>query len=104
MISFLIAQRTPEIGVRMAVGATRADILKLVMSIGFRLILPGVVAGLLAALALSHLLTGLLFSVGPYDPAAFAVVTLLLMFVALLATLDSRPVGYPGESNCRSAL
>lgn len=87
VISFLIAQRTPEIGVRMAVGATRADILKLVLSIGFRLILPGVFAGLLVALALSHLLTGLLFSVGPYDPRAFAAVTLLLVFVALLATL-----------------
>ncbi len=87
VISFLIAQRIPEIGLRMALGATRADILKLVMSIGFRLILPGVAAGLLAALALSHLLAGLLFSVGPHDPTAFAVVTLLLILVALMATL-----------------
>jgi putative ABC transport system permease protein len=87
VISFLVGQRTQEIGVRMALGATRADILTLVMKSGLRLILAGTFVGLLAALALSRFLSSLLFSVGTHDPFVFAIVTLLLVFVALIATL-----------------
>jgi putative ABC transport system permease protein len=87
VISFLIGQRTQEIGLRMALGATRRDILQLVVKSGLRLILTGTLIGLIAALALSNFLSSLLFSVGPHDPFAFAVVTLLLVFVALVATL-----------------
>ena len=87
VISFLVGQRTKEIGVRMALGATRADILRLVMMSGLRLILAGAFVGLIASLALSRFLSSLLFSVGPHDPFAFGFVTLLLVWSALVATL-----------------
>jgi predicted permease len=87
VISFLVTQRTQEIGVRMALGASRGDILRLVMGKSLRLIAWGTVAGLVAALTASRVLSSLLFSVGPHDPVTFALVTLLLIFVALVATL-----------------
>jgi putative ABC transport system permease protein len=87
VISFLVAQRTREISLRIALGATRTDILRLVVRSGLRLILTGAFVGLIAALALSHFLSSLLFSIGSHDPFSFALVTLLLVFVALVATL-----------------
>jgi predicted permease len=87
VISFFVVQRTQEIGIRMAVGASRADILRLVMTNALRLIVPGVFLGLALALALSRLLSSLLFNVGPHDPLTFAGVTGLLILVAILATL-----------------
>jgi predicted permease len=86
-ISYFVAQRTQEIGIRMAVGASRADILRLVLANALRLIVPGVFLGLVLALALSRVLSSLLFDVGPHDPATFAGATGLLILVALLATL-----------------
>jgi putative ABC transport system permease protein len=87
VIAFLVAQRTQEIGVRMALGAGRGDILRLVMGKSLRLIVCGVVVGLVASLAVSRVLASLLFSVGPHDPVTYVLVTLLLIVVALLATL-----------------
>ena len=87
VISFLVAQRTQEIGVRMALGADKGDVLRLVMGKSLRLIVWGTVVGLVAALAASRVLSSLLFSIGPHDPLAFVCVTLLLVFVALMATL-----------------
>jgi putative ABC transport system permease protein len=87
VMSFLVAQRTQEIGVRMALGADRGDILRLVMGKSLRLIVCGTIAGLAAALALSRVLSSLLFSIGPHDPVTFVLVTALLIVVALLATL-----------------
>ncbi len=87
VIAFLVAQRTQEIGVRMALGATRRDILKLVLANGVRLIVPGAILGTVLALGLSRVLATLLFSIGPRDPLTFAVVTAGLIGVALLATL-----------------
>jgi predicted permease len=87
VIAFLVAQRTQEIGVRMALGAGRGDIQRLVMGKSLRLIVCGVVAGLIAALSVSRVLSSLLFGVGSHDPVTFALVTLLLIVVALLATL-----------------
>ena len=87
VIAFLVAQRTQEIGVRMALGATRRDILKLVLASGVRLIVPGAILGTVLALGLSRVLATLLFSIGPRDPLTFAVVTAGLIGVALLATL-----------------
>ena len=87
VISFFVVQRTQEIGIRMAVGASRADILRIVMTNALRLIVPGVFLGLALALALSRLLSSLLFNVGPHDPLTFAGVTGLLILVAILATL-----------------
>jgi ABC-type antimicrobial peptide transport system permease subunit len=87
VIAFLVAQRTQEIGVRMALGAGRDDILRLVMGKSLRLIVCGVVVGLVASLVVSRVLASLLFSVGPHDPLTYVLVTLLLIVVALLATL-----------------
>jgi putative ABC transport system permease protein len=87
VISFLVAQRTQEIGVRMALGADRGDVLRMVMARSLRLVVCGVVVGLAAALALSRVLASLLFGVGPRDPVTFALVALLLLMIALLATL-----------------
>ena len=72
---------------RMALGASRLNILRLILWEGIRLIALGGLFGLCAALGLSRLLKSLLFSVGPYDPISFIGVVLLLTLVALVATL-----------------
>jgi predicted permease len=87
VIAFVAAQRTQEIGVRMALGATRLDILRLIAGEGVRLIVLGGAVGLTAALASAQLLKSLLFGVGPRDPVSFIAVALLLGLVALAATL-----------------
>ena len=87
VIAFLVAQRTHEIGVRLALGADRSDILRLVIGRSLRLIIAGTVLGLMLALMTTRLLANLLFGVRAYDPATFGVATLLLLLVALLATL-----------------
>jgi putative ABC transport system permease protein len=87
VISFLVAQRTQEIGVRMALGATRAGILRLVCARSIRLIAWGTGAGLLAALGVSRVLSSLLYGVGPRDPLTFMAVALVLVAVAFIATL-----------------
>lgn len=87
VIAFIAAQRTQEIGVRMALGASRGNILRLIAGEGVRLIFVGGIAGLAAALALTQLLRSLLFNVGAHDPASFVFVALLLAVVALAATL-----------------
>jgi putative ABC transport system permease protein len=85
--AFVATQRTQEIGVRMALGASRFNILRLILWEGARLIALGGVVGLVAALAFSRVLRRLLFSISPYDPISFIAVALLLTFVALVATL-----------------
>jgi ABC-type antimicrobial peptide transport system permease subunit len=87
VVSFLVTQRTPEIGVRIALGATRRDILRLVIITSLRLIALGTFIGLIAALVVSRVLSSLLFNIGPRDPVTFVLVTLLLIFVAIAATL-----------------
>jgi predicted permease len=87
VISYVATQRTQEIGVRMALGATRADILRLIAMEGIRLIVLGGVLGLGAALAAAQLLKSLTFHVGPRDPATYIAVVSLLGLVALAATL-----------------
>ena len=87
VISFVATQRTQEIGVRMALGATRVDILRLIMGEGVRLIALGGLLGLGAALAAAQLLKSLLFHVGARDPWTYAGVVGVLGMVALTATL-----------------
>jgi predicted permease len=87
VIAFVVAQRTPEIGVRMALGATRMNILRLIAGEGVRLIALGGAVGLVAAVLTAQLLKSLLFHVAPRDPVTYAAVAILLGIVALVATL-----------------
>jgi predicted permease len=84
-LSYSVAQRTQEIGVRMALGASASDVLRLVVGQGARLIAIGVALGLAGAFAAAHALKSLLYGVSATDPLIFSVVALLLTFVALLA-------------------
>jgi putative ABC transport system permease protein len=85
VLSYSVSSRTHEIGVRMALGAQRGDVLRLVIKQGLALILVGVAAGLAAAYALAHVMANLLYEVSATDPAVFALVPLLLAVVALVA-------------------
>jgi putative ABC transport system permease protein len=85
LMSYAVSQRTHEIGVRVAVGAQRRDVLGLVVAEGGRLAFVGILVGIAFALALTRLMSSLLFEVSPTDPATFATVALLLASVGLLA-------------------
>ena len=85
VISYSVSQRTHEIGIRAALGARRADIMRLIVSEGFKLTLTGVAFGMAAALALTRLLSSLLYGVGPTDPFTFITVSVILLSVALSA-------------------
>lgn len=86
VIFYSVSERTHEMGVRMALGAGRGDVLKLVVKEGMGLAATGVVLGMIGALALTRLLSSLLFEVSPTDPVTFAIVTLVLTGTALLAS------------------
>ena len=85
VLAYNVAQQTREIGVRMALGASRGHIWGMVLGRGLRLVAIGSVVGLVAALALTRLMASLLFGVKPTDPATFVGVTLLLFVVAMTA-------------------
>ena len=85
LLAFTVTQRQREIGIRMALGAQRFDVLNLVVGQGMRLILAGVVIGLLGSFALTRVLASVLFKVEPTDPLTFVTVTFSLCVVALLA-------------------
>jgi putative ABC transport system permease protein len=86
VLAFLVAQREREIGVRMALGASRREILQLVMRRSLRLIVCGLAVGLVLALMASRALSHMLFHVGPWDPVSYLATIALLVIVGLLAT------------------
>jgi predicted permease len=87
VVSYTVAQRTREIGIRMALGAGQADVLKVVVAQGMLPVLAGVAIGLAASFGLTRLMAGMLFGVSAGDPATLTGVALVLAGVALAATL-----------------
>jgi predicted permease len=85
VISYSVSERTQEIGIRMALGAQKSDVLKMVVSEGLKLSFAGLAAGIVGGLALARVLSSLLYGVRPDDPGTFLLVFLVLIVVALLA-------------------
>jgi putative ABC transport system permease protein len=86
VISYIVVQRTHEIGIRMAVGAQKGDVLRMVIGEGLTPALAGVVIGIVGAPKLTRLLSSLLYGVAPSDPLTFIAVPLILTSVALMAS------------------
>jgi putative ABC transport system permease protein len=86
VMSYSVAQRTREIGIRMALGAQRSDVLKLTVGGGLKLVLIGVAIGLTVAFLLTRVMSSLLFGVSATDPTTFIIISLVLIGVALLAS------------------
>jgi ABC-type antimicrobial peptide transport system permease subunit len=86
VLSYSVTQRQHEFGIRMAMGAERRDILRLVLRHGMALALAGIAAGLIAAWLLTRLLSGMLYGTGGHDPLTFAAAPMVFLVVALLAS------------------
>jgi hypothetical protein len=87
IMAYFVTQRTREIGIRMALGASRGDIFKLILRQGMILVILGLVIGLAASFSTTHVLSGLVYGVGITDPVTFLGISLLLSIVALVAIL-----------------
>ena len=85
VMAYVVSQRTREVGIRMALGANRADVLKMITVQGMRLAVIGVAIGLLLSLGLARALSSLLIGVSGYDMTTFVIVSALLVLVALIA-------------------
>jgi putative ABC transport system permease protein len=85
VMSYSVTQRTHEIGIRMAIGASRADVFRMILGHGMKLTLIGIAVGLVGAFALTRLMATMLFGVEPTDATTFASIAVLLIVIALLA-------------------
>jgi putative ABC transport system permease protein len=85
VVAYTVSQRTQELGLRMAIGAQRGDVLRLVLGGGMKLALLGIIMGLAAALAAARLVSSMLFQVTPFDPWSYAATAALLLAVSALA-------------------
>jgi putative ABC transport system permease protein len=86
VMTYSVTQRVHEIGIRMALGAQTPDIIKLIVGSGMTLVLAGIVMGLAGALAFTRVLSSLLYGVSASDPVTFALISVLLVLVALSAS------------------
>jgi ABC-type antimicrobial peptide transport system permease subunit len=86
VLSYMVAQRMPELGVRMALGAQRRDVMALIWRRGLMLALAGIVIGLAATAVLSTYIAGLLYHVAPLDPLTLGIVSAMLLAVSLVAS------------------
>jgi ABC-type antimicrobial peptide transport system permease subunit len=86
VLAYSVAQRRRELGVRLALGARRSDILRLVVSQGFELALIGAGIGLVSGLLVTRLMSGMLYKIRVWDAATFVAAPLLLLFTALVAS------------------
>jgi predicted permease len=86
LLSYIVVQRTPEIGLRIALGAQKADVLSMIVRRGLALALVGLGTGLLVSAMMTRLLSGMLYGIRPSDPITFAAVTAILLLVSLAAT------------------
>ena len=86
LLSYLVVQRTLEIGVRIALGAQRGAVLKMILQRGLALAGIGLVIGIALSATLTRLISGLLFGIHPFDPATFLMVSIILLLVSLLAS------------------
>jgi putative ABC transport system permease protein len=87
VVSYVVSQRTQEIGVRMAIGALRSQVRSMILRDALKTVIPGVAIGLLSAFALTRTMSSLLFSVSPLDPWSFVLAPVLLLVVALASSL-----------------
>jgi len=87
VLAYAVSERRHEIGVRVALGAASTDVTRLVLRRTFGLVVPGLVVGAAVSLGITRLLTKLLFGVSPTDPVTFAVVALVLLLVAVIASV-----------------
>jgi ABC-type antimicrobial peptide transport system permease subunit len=85
VMSFVVSQRTQEVGIRIALGAQEKDVLRLMIGQSLKLTILGIVVGLIGAFAVSQFLKGLLFEVEPYDPFVFALISVLTACLGLIA-------------------
>ncbi len=85
LISFTTSARTREIGVRLALGATRSNVVRMIVLQGLRLAIPGIMIGIVAALGLTRFIEHMLYGVRPTDPAVFLQLTILMLGIAALA-------------------
>jgi ABC-type antimicrobial peptide transport system permease subunit len=86
VVSFVVSQRTKEIGVRMSLGALSGQVRRMVLRDGLRTALPGLAIGMAAAFGVTRFMASLLFGVSPLDPVSFTVAPILLLAVALIAS------------------